>query len=538
MLLSTSPPRRLATLGTRPAPPFVTLNTAKVRLERDLLAAALRLKFYLSSAAASGRMLSASYGDAAWLLSGDGDADHDDDAGEQQADHDGSGASAGGMGMRRAAGDRVADFRLTLASDYHRGLSEVALSALSAGGDGLKIYCRRFEIHPVDVAITYRGLDHDEGIEGSAEQLHAHHAGGAGHSPPHGARGSHGHSPHGGTPLGGGGAGAAHGKKASSQPAPAGSDARSGGAADDGGGRQQQGILASIPPLEDAHLKLNAVKIDHIFGTRSHLVSILSKHYTRAVVGQLAKLIGSIDVIGNPVGLLSNLGTGVYDLFWDPIEGVQSAASLTGAVSAGVTGVAKGSASLIDGTLTTATKATGQVGKVVAAASFDSAYQRAHARQRLRTVENVGDGLMQGTKELGQGLFDGVTGIFLSPYEEAQRGGALGFVKGLGKGVVGAAVKPTVGVIDFATRATEVRSRVHGIAEGRGRLALLPRATDRHLMLLAGLFVPLWLAKLPACCHPPPSKVDEYLDAPPRFLCRACAPAYGQERSRLPRRSG
>ena len=46
------------------------------------------------------------------------------------------------------------------------------------------------------------------------------------------------------------------------------------------------------------------------------------KHYKASLVASFFKVFGSIDIIGNPVGLFTNIGTGVIDLFEKPIEGI------------------------------------------------------------------------------------------------------------------------------------------------------------------------------------------------------------------------
>ena len=45
----------------------------------------------------------------------------------------------------------------------------------------------------------------------------------------------------------------------------------------------------------------------------------------------------------------------------------------------------------------------------------------------------------------------GVTGIVMNPYKESKKDGARGFMRGMGKGLIGAVVKPTTGVLDLAT---------------------------------------------------------------------------------------
>lgn len=55
------------------------------------------------------------------------------------------------------------------------------------------------------------------------------------------------------------------------------------------------------------------------------------------------------------------------------------------------------------------------------------------------------------------GVTSGVTGIFSAPVTGAKTGGAGGFIKGLGRGLVGAVVKPVVGVTDAAVTVVQVQ---------------------------------------------------------------------------------
>jgi vacuolar protein sorting-associated protein 13A/C len=79
-------------------------------------------------------------------------------------------------------------------------------------------------------------------------------------------------------------------------------------------------------------------------------------------------VLGSIDILGNPVGLFSNIGTGVSDLFEKPIEGFAR-----GPLEGGL-GVIKGTGSLITNTFTgvfnSVNKITGSVGSGIAALSL------------------------------------------------------------------------------------------------------------------------------------------------------------------------
>lgn len=79
--------------------------------------------------------------------------------------------------------------------------------------------------------------------------------------------------------------------------------------------------------------------------------------------------------------------------------------------------------------------------------------QYAAEREQRRQAATAGgtgivDGLKGGGESLVRGFADGIGGVFTAPIKEARTGGIGGFIKGVGKGVVGLAVKPIVGVSD------------------------------------------------------------------------------------------
>lgn len=73
----------------------------------------------------------------------------------------------------------------------------------------------------------------------------------------------------------------------------------------------------------------------HPFTTRNELVSRILQHYKEQALSQIYKLLGSFDVIGNPISLVDNLGTGFtkncccysyffsfFDFFHEPAQGI------------------------------------------------------------------------------------------------------------------------------------------------------------------------------------------------------------------------
>lgn len=66
----------------------------------------------------------------------------------------------------------------------------------------------------------------------------------------------------------------------------------------------------------------------------------------------------------------------------------------------------------------------------------------------IRPVDKVTDlatGMKVAGKELGFGFYDGITGLVTQPIRGAEKDGAAGLVKGIGKGVAGLIVKPGAG---------------------------------------------------------------------------------------------
>ncbi|KAL7683805.1 putative vacuolar protein sorting-associated protein [Plasmopara halstedii] len=217
-------------------------------------------------------------------------------------------------------------------------------------------------------------------------------------------------------------------------------------------------LTMHVPDLDNAPVRLNALMIEHAFGTSSDLTRRVSKYYTRQLWKQLHKILGSFDFLGNPVGFLDHIGTGVRDFVYEPLEGLKIGGKGFSK------GLAKGTASLmsntVDGTFDAASKISGTFGQGFANLSLDDHYQQNRARARRRHVRGVREGLVQGSRELSLGVYEGVAGLVLNPMRGAQESGAVGFVRGTITGIIGLPVKPVAGIFDFASRATQgVRNR-------------------------------------------------------------------------------
>ena len=145
---------------------------------------------------------------------------------------------------------------------------------------------------------------------------------------------------------------------------------------------------------------------------------------------------------------------------------------------------------VVGGTAGAVSKITGGVGKVLASLTFDEDFQRKRREAiKKRSRQNFGESLARSSKGVVMGVFEGVTGVGLKPYEGAVKDGVGGFFKGVGKGVVGLVARPTGGIVDFASGTFDSVKRVTEVTQAVGRVRpprfLSPDGVVRHYNLKA-----------------------------------------------------
>ena len=78
----------------------------------------------------------------------------------------------------------------------------------------------------------------------------------------------------------------------------------------------------AIGNVNDAPLEMNSLAIKDMRLTMPDLQARIMYHYKQEVLRQLYRILGSADFIGNPVGLFTNVSSGVADIFYEPFNGV------------------------------------------------------------------------------------------------------------------------------------------------------------------------------------------------------------------------
>ncbi|KAF9652010.1 vacuolar protein sorting-associated protein 13 [Thelephora ganbajun] len=244
-------------------------------------------------------------------------------------------------------------------------------------------------------------------------------------------------------------------------------------------------VTMAIGNVNDAPLEMNSLAIKDMRLTTPDLQARIIYHYKQEVLRQLYRIIGSADFIGNPVGLFTNVSSGVADIFYEPFNGVV----VHGNRELGI-GIAKGAASFVKKTVfgfsDSFTKFTSSVGKGLSAATLDEEYQnRRRMTQRRNKPRHAIYGVTSGAEAFATSIASGFEGVIMKPIEGAEAGGAVGFFKGVGKGLVGAVTKPVVGVFDLASNVSEGIRNTTTVFDAPARERIrLPRHTPADGVLV------------------------------------------------------
>jgi vacuolar protein sorting-associated protein 13A/C len=101
----------------------------------------------------------------------------------------------------------------------------------------------------------------------------------------------------------------------------------------------------ALGSVQGAPIRLNGRTFEHVRGSITVIVTSLAHYYKSQLISEAYKVVGSFEFLGNPVGLVSNLGAGVKDFFYYPSQGIVESPEKFGI------GLAKGSLSLVKGAI-------------------------------------------------------------------------------------------------------------------------------------------------------------------------------------------
>jgi hypothetical protein len=214
------------------------------------------------------------------------------------------------------------------------------------------------------------------------------------------------------------------------------------------------GALANLAEIDRAEVQLKSFCVEKAVEEPGLLAKTIRRHYILSLVQQLHRVVGSLASIGQPLNLVSTIGGGVKQFFYEPSKGIVESPT------AFAKGVHRGTSSLASSVVGGFATSIGGVGNVLAnnasLLAGDASYsQQRDARRRASKGQNMASCAAGGAESVVRGVGEGVAGVFLQPVRGAQKGGVGGFFKGVARGVAGVVVKPVVGVLDGATQVVE-----------------------------------------------------------------------------------
>eukprot|EP01028_Stygiella_incarcerata_P002883 TRINITY_DN15506_c0_g1_i1.p1 TRINITY_DN15506_c0_g1~~TRINITY_DN15506_c0_g1_i1.p1 ORF type:complete len:2959 (+),score=713.77 TRINITY_DN15506_c0_g1_i1:839-9715(+) len=211
-----------------------------------------------------------------------------------------------------------------------------------------------------------------------------------------------------------------------------------------------------LPPIhEPTNVNLSSFNLYHALHPSDELVSQLIHTYAQHSSMELYKILGSIDVIGSPLGVIAKVGSGLRDFIMMPYYGL----ILDDSPGAFAVGVVKGTVSLLRNLtaagLATLIKLSNVMSTAFTFLTFDTRYRQRKAVSRRQHPPNPWQGLIQGSNQFVYGLFDGLAGIFIQPVRGARDDDCRGFTLGCGRGIIGIPLKPCDGVFSFLSKSLE-----------------------------------------------------------------------------------
>ena len=117
----------------------------------------------------------------------------------------------------------------------------------------------------------------------------------------------------------------------------------------------------TITTFENAPLNINALGITNVFGDMSEVLDHFKGYYKQQVKWNALSFVGASNLIGNPVGFMNTIGTGMNDFWYEPRNGFMRGPR------EGAIGVVRGTQSLVKNTVV---GSVGSIGRI--SSSFSS----------------------------------------------------------------------------------------------------------------------------------------------------------------------
>jgi len=239
-------------------------------------------------------------------------------------------------------------------------------------------------------------------------------------------------------------------------------------------------FIRGMASIANAPLTFTSFVVGHVFEAPQALIRVIVTHYSSQLTKMIFGIVGSLAILGAPADFISNVGTGVRDFFYEPIQGaVHGPRQFIEGLEAGTQSLARG---VFVGVVRGAANVTEVVNANLAGLTADDEFiDERKAHQRLLTDamsrgtlnRTFGDSLYLAGGSVARGIKSGALGIVEQPAIYASKHGPVGFMKGVGKAIVGAVVKPVVGLGDAAVLV------MNHMSDATSKTQILPKIPKR-----------------------------------------------------------
>jgi len=214
-----------------------------------------------------------------------------------------------------------------------------------------------------------------------------------------------------------------------------------------------EAIATSLANIDHAPIRLPLFSREHVFETTNILLATLGSFYGGYALVQIYKILGSSELMGNPMELISGVTRDVSNLLYLPTQDLLATSSMDVA-----TEIAENTLALVRNTsvgiIETLSKSVYTFSKTIKKLKTDHASPLYDSSTYVRLglgsggPQNMLQGATMGLNILARELVGGVVGLVYEPVHGAMQRGLIGGVSGFVQAFVNAPVRIVTGVLD------------------------------------------------------------------------------------------
>ena len=193
----------------------------------------------------------------------------------------------------------------------------------------------------------------------------------------------------------------------------------------------KQSLGIPLIQFENAKIECKPFILMNEHDTAMCILNLITKHYTHELRSHAIRILGSVDFLGNPLGLMVD--------FKESVSNVLSNGQVTDFVF-----------SITHGFADSFSKFSGSLSDELDQLTMDERHRE--TREQIRTIFNNGsiDHFVGGALGFAVGVVGGALSLVTQTYRGFNENGVSGAVAGIGRGAVGTFSKPIVGALDLA----------------------------------------------------------------------------------------